>query len=33
VDDIASETLEDGDGHCTRFWMRHRADNSPPPPL
>jgi anti-sigma regulatory factor (Ser/Thr protein kinase) len=33
VDDIASETLEDGDGHRTRFWMRHRADNSPPPPL
>ena len=32
VDDIASETLEDG-GHRTRFWVRHRADKSPPPSL
>jgi anti-sigma regulatory factor (Ser/Thr protein kinase) len=32
VDDIASETLEDGGGHRTRFWVRHRADKSPPPP-
>jgi anti-sigma regulatory factor (Ser/Thr protein kinase) len=32
VDDIASEALEDGGGHRTRFWMRHRADTGPPPP-
>ena len=31
VDDIASETLEDGGGHRTRFWLRHRADKNPPP--
>jgi anti-sigma regulatory factor (Ser/Thr protein kinase) len=32
VDDIASETLADGGGHRTRFWVRYRADKSPPPP-
>jgi anti-sigma regulatory factor (Ser/Thr protein kinase) len=32
VDDLASEPLEDGDGHRTRFWLHRRgADDLPPP--
>jgi anti-sigma regulatory factor (Ser/Thr protein kinase) len=31
VDDLASEPLEDGDGHRTRFWLHRRgADDLPP---
>jgi anti-sigma regulatory factor (Ser/Thr protein kinase) len=33
VDDLASEPLGDGEGHRTRFWLRHKTDGSLPPPL
>jgi anti-sigma regulatory factor (Ser/Thr protein kinase) len=30
VDDLASEPLEDGRGHRTRFWLHRRGDELPP---
>jgi anti-sigma regulatory factor (Ser/Thr protein kinase) len=31
VDDLASEPLEDGHGHRTRFWLHRRAGDELPP--
>jgi anti-sigma regulatory factor (Ser/Thr protein kinase) len=31
VDDLASEPLEGGRGHRTRFWLHRRGDDEPPP--
>jgi anti-sigma regulatory factor (Ser/Thr protein kinase) len=31
VDDLATEPLEDGDGHRTRFWLHRRSGDDLPP--